>query len=120
MDPDKPDRSEGAITASGNAVLYRWSHGGKEHNGKMEFAGQPAALRASWVDTFHAAEGLTLHGFLQHGVMHLFGTYPAGNGVEWGWQIEVDTRDRESFGLRMFNVVPAEGPVPAVALLATR
>lgn len=120
MDPDKPDRSEGTITASAAAVQYSWSHDGKEHKGEIQFTGQPAALRAAWVDTFHAAEGQTLHGYAQDGVMHLFGTYPAGNGIEWGWQIEIDTRDREAFALKMFNVMPTVGPVPAVALLAAR
>lgn len=120
MDPEAPERSDGALTASGNGLEYTWSRGEKEHKGRMEFAGQPAAMRAAWVDTFHAAEEQSLHGFVQDGVMRLFGTYPAGNGTEWGWQIEIDTRDREAFALRMFNVVPGVGPVPAVSLQGTR
>lgn len=120
MDPDEPSRSEGTIMTTGNVVQYTWSYEDKKHEGKIEFAGQPGALRAAWVDTFHAAEGQGLHGFAVDGVMRLFGTYPAGDGVEWGWQIEIDTRDREAFALKMFNVVPTVGPVPAVALLAAR
>lgn len=121
FDPDKPDRSDGTLDVAAKTVRYTWARGDKNHKGVIELSGQPAALRCDWKDDFHAAEGLTLHGFQREGVVHLYGTYPAGEGQpDWGWQIELDARDREAFVLRMFNVVPSEGPMPAVVLHGTR
>lgn len=121
FDPDKPDRGEGTLDVAATTVRYTWTRGDTKHAGVIELAGQPEALRCDWTDDFHAAKGMTLHGFQREGVVHLFGTYPAGNGQpDWGWQIELDARDREAFVMRMFNVVPDHGPMPAVVLHGVR
>jgi hypothetical protein len=119
-DQAHPFRSEGAVEVSGDALRYRWSHEGTPHTGTLRLTGQPAALRADWTDPWHAADGMTLHGFQRDGLTRLFGTWPAGDGTNWGWQIELDLRDPEAFVLRMFVVPPGHGPVPAVVLDATR
>lgn len=80
FDPDKPDRSDGTLDVAAKTVRYTWARGDKNHKGVIELSGQPAALRCDWKDDFHAAEGLTLHGFQREGVVHLYGTYPAGEG----------------------------------------
>lgn len=120
MDPDKPFRSAGTVQGTGDEVRYTWTHEDRSQTGVIRLSGQPAALRADWTDTWHAKDGMTLHGFRREGVVQLFGTYPDGQGGSWGWQIEIDARDPESFVLRMFNVIPDLGPVPAVVLSATR
>jgi hypothetical protein len=121
FDPDTPDRGDGTLEVAATTVRYTWTRGEKTHQGELDLAGQPEALRGEWTDDFHAAKGMTLHGFQREGVVHLYGTYPAGQGQpDWGWQIELDARDREAFTLRMFNVVPGEGPMPAVVLHGTR
>lgn len=119
-DPAHPFRSEGTAELSGDALRYHWSHEGKPHTSVLRLSGQPAALRADWTDSWHAADGMTLHGFRREGVTRLYGTWPAGDGTSWGWQIELDLRDPEAFVLRMFVVPPGHGPVPAVVLDATR
>ncbi len=114
-DPARPFRSDGAIEVSARALRYRWWHEGVPHEGEIALRGQPAALEARWTDTWHAKEGFTLHGFVEDGVIRLFGIFDAG-GTAWGWRTEIDWRDPEACLLRMFLVVPDGGPVPAVAL----
>lgn len=121
FDPTTPDRSDGTVEVAAKTVRYTWSRGDKAHEGVIELAGQPAALRCDWTDTFHAGNGMTLNGYEREGVVYLYGTYPVGEGQpEWGWQIQLDARDREAFVMRMFNVVPGHGPMPAVVLYGTR
>ena len=119
MDPATPFRSDGAIEVAPRALGYSWSYEGKPQWGSIELKGQPAALRASWSDTFHATEPFTLHGFMDGGIVRLFTTYDAGEEC-WGWQIELDFRDPEACTMRMFNVMPGAGAVPAVVLHGTR
>ncbi len=118
-DPANPSRCEGTKTVAPRSIAYNWSYKGKEHVGTIELKGQPAALTAAWHDTFHAAERMTLHGFNEAHVLRLFTTYDAGDAT-WGWQIEVDCRDPEACVLRMFNVMPEMGVVPAVVLFGAR
>lgn len=123
MDPANPFRSDGTIAIEARAVRYAWSHEGHPHAGSIELRGQPSALKASWRDSFHAAEPFTLHGFMDGSsggsVLRLFTTYDAGDEC-WGWQIELDLRDPEACTMRMFNVMPGLGAVPAVVLNGTR
>ena len=120
-DPKQPSRSDGAIECSADGIEYTWSQGDKSHRGKIRLHGQPAALRMSFEDTFHSPSEMNLHGSLADGVVRTYGTYAAGpEQPEWGWIIELDWRDPEAFTLRMFNVVPKVGAVPAVVLAGKR
>lgn len=116
----EPLHSPGTAEVAAECVEYTWEYKGKPQTGKIALRGQTAALAAEWVDTFHSAQPTTMHGFVDHGRIVLYGAYPAGDGSDWGWQIELDFRDPECFVLRMFNVEPVNGPVPAVILHATR
>ncbi|MEM7205512.1 MAG: hypothetical protein AAF628_34970 [Planctomycetota bacterium] len=120
-DPTQPFRSDGSLQCTADRVAYTWSYEGKEHHGSLQFHGQPAALRAEFQDSWHSQEAMSLHGNQRDGVVRLYGTYAAGpQQPEWGWVIELDVRDPEAFTLRMFNVVPEIGPVPAVVLAGAR
>lgn len=116
----EPERSQGSMVASATKLAYAWSFRDKGQEGQIELFGLPGALRADWRDTWHAAKGMALHGLLEEGVIRLFGTYPAGDGPEWGWRIEIDCRDPEHLTLRMFNVAPDDGVSPAVDLRGAR
>ena len=119
-DPAAPERSEGTLEATASTVKYTWSFKGAAHHGEISLAGPAGALAATWTDTWHAEQGMLLHGLSQDGQILLYGTYPAGDGPDWGWRIEIDGRDPEHLGLRMFNVPPAGAAVPAVDLRGTR
>ena len=118
-DPAKPFRSAGTVELSGGSLRYTWSHRERSHTGELALKGPPAALAATWSDSFHATDPFTLHGYRDSGVVRLFTTYDAGE-TTWGWQIELDLRDPEACTMRMFNVIPEIGAVPAVVLHATR
>lgn len=121
MDPNEPLRSDGTIECTAEGIDYTWSYEGKEQSGTIRLHGQPAALRIAFQDTFHSPKPMALHGHRTEGVVRSYGTYGAGpDQPEWGWILELDCRDPEALVLRMFNVVPGVGPVPAVVLHGAR
>jgi hypothetical protein len=115
-----PERSDGTIDATATTLRYTWSFRGAPHHGELDLTGPAAALKCAWKDTFHAEKGMTLHGRFQDGELIAYCTYPAGDGPEWGWRIEISTRDPEHLVLRMFNVEPDSAPAPAVDLRGAR
>lgn len=115
MDPAKPFTSDGAIEIGERIVRYSWAHDGKPQTGELTLKGQPGALKATWTDTFHAQEPFTLHGHLDGDVLRLYTTYDAGEAT-WGWIIELDFRAPSACTMRMSNVMPGLGAVPAVLL----
>jgi hypothetical protein len=119
-DPSAPKRSDGSIDAAATTLRYRWSLEDKPHEGLIELSGPPGAVAAQWKDSFHASDGMQLHGLLHDGQLALYGTYPAGDGPDWGWRIELDTRDPEHLTLRMFNLFPSGEVYPAVDLRGER
>jgi hypothetical protein len=116
----EPERSDGTLDVAETTVSYTWVFQDEPQQGRIALFGPSGAVRAEWTDTFHAADGMTLHGQVDDGVLVLFGTYAAGDSPEWGWRIDLDTLDPEHLTLRMFNLLPAGPRMPAVALQAAR
>lgn len=119
-DPVLPERSDGSLEAEATALSYGWSFRGEPQQGRLELAGPLSSLRAAWTDSWHAKDGMVLHGAGDAQFVTLYGTYPAGDGPEWGWRIEIDARDPEHLTLRMFNVQPAGAAGLAVELRGAR
>jgi hypothetical protein len=115
-----PERSEGSLQVDFRSLHYEWQFRGEPQRGSMRFFGPAGSLRVEWVDTFHAKSGMQLHGHASEGVFTLYGTYPAGDDIEWGWRIALDTRDPEHLILRMFNLPPSEPMAIAVDLFGAR
>ena len=111
------------MAVADRTVRYTWSHEGKPQTGELTLKGQPGALQATWTDTFHAQDTFTLHGFLETSaesdLLRLFTTYDAGEAT-WGWIIELDFRAPSTCTMRMSNVMPGLGAVPAVLFEGTR
>lgn len=120
LDSSEPETSDGTVVASATTLNYTWLYGGKQKQGEIALFGPAGAVRAAWNDTFHATCGMALHGRFDGGVLSLYGTYAAGDGPEWGWRIEVDVRDPQHLGLRMFNVDPSDNMTMAVDLRGVR
>jgi hypothetical protein len=116
----EPERSDGRVEVSAATIDYTWSFRGQRQEGRIRLFGPEAALRAEWADSWHAKGGMALHGRFDQGALVLYGAYAAGDGPEWGWRIELDVRDPEHFGLRMFNVEPDQPGVLAVDLRGER
>jgi hypothetical protein len=121
MEPGtKPEPSDGQLELSATRISYEWAFRGKKKEGTIDLYGPALAVRAAWTDTFHAENGMAMNGYFDERVLHLFGTYPAGDGPEWGWRIELDLRDPEHAVMFMFNLEPTGAVVPAVHLFGTR
>jgi hypothetical protein len=116
----EPERSDGTIESAAATVRYTWSFRGAAQQGEMELAGPAGALRCKWKDTWHAADGMLLHGRLLDGAILLYGTFAAGDGPDYGWRIELDARDPEHFTIRMFNIEPGGAETIAVDLRGAR
>lgn len=119
-DPVVPERCDGTIEAAATVLTYGWSFRAEPQQGRLELAGPAAALRAIWSDSWHAKGGMTLHGCADGRSLRLYGTYPAGEGPDWGWRIELDAQDPEHLTLRMYNVPPDAAPALAVELRGAR
>lgn len=120
LDGPVSESSQGTAEVEPLQIQYTWTFREKAHTGVVKLSGPAASLRADWSDTFHYPDGAVMHGRFREGLLKVYGTYPAGDGPDWGWQIEVDLRDPETFVLQMFNVEPGSEPVIAVDLRGTR
>jgi hypothetical protein len=109
------------LVVARDRVALRWSHDGAPQTGELVLRGPAPACRGDLTDTFHAVNGLVLHGHVHGSAVWLYGTYPAGDGQpDWGWRIVLDWCDPDHFGLRMFNVLPDGTDVLAVDLRGPR
>jgi hypothetical protein len=113
--------SDGTLEVSADRLSIRWAHDGAPKQGALTLSGPPPSCRGDFTDSFHAADGLVLHGHVQGSTVRLFGTYPAGDGsLDWGWRIVVDWSDPDHLGLRMFNLLPDGTEALAVDLRGAR
>ena len=122
MMPGTPaHRSDGTLLVTADRVSIRWSYEGVAKEGELVLTGPAPSCRGAFTDTFHAADGLVLHGRVDGAQVLLYGTYPAGDGSpDWGWRIVLDFGDLEHFTLRMFNVLPDGVEALAVDLRGAR
>lgn len=114
-------RSEGTLEADATGLRISWAHDGKAQHGTLRLRGPAPSCRADLQDSFHAADGLVLHGCVRGTELYLYATYPAGDGSpDWGWRIELDWSDPEHLTLRMFNLLPDGTEALAVELRGAR
>lgn len=113
--------SDGALVVAADRVSVRWAHDGSPKKGEILLRGPGPSCRGDFTESFHAADGLVLHGNVQGSSVLLFTTYPAGPGLpDWGWRIVLDWCDPDHFSVRMFNVLPDGREALAVDLRAAR
>ena len=113
--------SEGTLLVAADRVAMAWAYEGAPKSGELVLRGPAPACRADFTDTFHAADGLVLHGHGDGRAVRLYCTYPAGEGLpDWGWRIVLDWYDPDSFTVRMFNVLPDGKEALAVELRGER
>jgi hypothetical protein len=112
-----------ALTAQGKfmTIRYSWSYEGEPQDGLVlvGFNQNQQVEKAVWIDSWHMNDQIMvcLGEHNQAGGIVLSGSYPAPPDPDWGWWIEVDPLDGETFKLVMHNVPPngkAELAVEAV------
>ena len=118
--PSTAKESATTLAVTAENIVLTWSFKDTSKLSTFKFAGPTASARVAWTDTFHAEDGMVLHGPFQDGLLTAYGTYPDGEGGFWGWTIELDFRDPAAIELRMFNIPPGQAPEIAVAVHAVR
>lgn len=92
------------------SIAYTWAYEGQPQDGIIICAlGQDSSQRSSvWLDSWHMANQIMqLRGSDDSEMkMALHGSYAAPPGPDWGWRIEIEPHDRNSWTLRMYNVSP--------------
>jgi hypothetical protein len=109
--------SDAAIDVSSEAVEYRWSYEGKPQTGSL-------ALRsggADFTDTFHSQTVMPCVATSgARALVDVTGSYPAGEGPEWGWRIMLALRPSGELVLQMTNIAPWGEECRAVRMICTR
>jgi hypothetical protein len=85
---------------------YRWSFEGEPQSGLLLAHATGVSAKAVWFDSWHNAESwMTLDGSITPSSVDLRGTYPAGDGPDWGWRIVLAAA--ETLTIDMYNITPA-------------
>lgn len=95
------------LTASYANVGYTWHLDGEAQQGTLIITSGAEATTAAWTDTWHADSTIFQFtgGTGDDGVLRLNGTYPAGDGPDWGWRIEFEATG-DGMQMRMVNIDP--------------
>lgn len=86
-----------------------WAHEGESHEGSMLIcgSGKGDTVSVAWADSWHQSASLmSLSGTgMKSDTLRVAGSYPAGEGPDWGWRIEIG-RSAADLELRMVNLTP--------------
>lgn len=61
---------------------------------------------AAWADRFHTGSSLMYFTGDDAEKIAFYGTYPAGEGPDWGWRTLFETPDADTVRMTMWNVMP--------------
>ncbi|MDF1504821.1 DUF1579 family protein [Roseisolibacter sp. H3M3-2] len=105
--------AEVTVVAGGRfvTIAYTWTHKDRPREGFL-LAGRETkteVAHASWVDSYHQREfPMTSRGTVTaDGGIDVLGSFPAGDGPDWGWRTEV-TPTADGFAIRMYVIPPGE------------
>jgi hypothetical protein len=99
------------------SLAYTWAYEGQPQDGLLLFHRQKTAppAKAVWVDSFHTGgQAMIFDESWPGGWISLLTTYPAPDGPDWGWRIDIGPAEAGSFTVRMFNITPDGKEYPAV------
>lgn len=96
---------------------YTWEQGGHPVDGLIVIGFDPSDgdVDAYWIDSWHMGDkSMLLKGqTLAAGGIAVKGSYPAPEGPDWGWRIEIEPGHNE-FRLLMYNIMPPDVEMLAV------
>ena len=88
-------------------LRYTWATEGEPEDGLLLLRELHGGVQAVWGDSWHTPDGFYLwNGEILDGVVVVRGSYTAPTGPDWGWRIEIDTRQTDGLHLSMFNITP--------------
>jgi len=64
-------------------------------------------FEVAWINNLHMGTGLLYStGKATPGGFSVLGSYPAGEGPDWGWRTELKVIDDDHFTLTAYNIIP--------------
>jgi hypothetical protein len=116
QDPHANIADDSAATAVLTSILngrflrfdYTWTYKGAPQEGSLLISGdKAAAVTAYWIDSWHMGDlAMTCRGSVEaDGVVSLRGSYAAPPGPDWGWRIDLTSKDGK-LRMVMFNIWP--------------
>jgi hypothetical protein len=120
---ESPTSATIGAVAGGKVVTvnYTWTHEGEAQDGLILLAVDAAeAIHMAWCDSFHMDDKIMdLAGRVDGEVIAATGSYSIPGSEPWGWRVELEQINPESFQLRMYNLLPASmGGIEALAVRA--
>jgi hypothetical protein len=89
-------------------LSYAWEAEGEPQDGMILFPPETGegAAKGVWLDSWHVKDELMVCAATgEGGTVTLSGSYPAPEGPDWGWRIEIGGPDG-SLVVRMTNITP--------------
>ena len=113
---DEPDQCVStawlALAAKGQffSLQYHWSYNGVLQEGLLLIGYEKAAdqVNGIWVDSWHMSDKFMVceGDGDQTEKISILGAYSAPPGPDWGWRINVEPVDQNTFHLLMYNITP--------------
>lgn len=111
--PEEKSKTHANFSPAANSsyllMTYDWQRGGKAYEGVFLFGGRDQAATVTWGDSFHMApELMHCQGGLQENGEKLIlnGSYPAGEGPDWGWRTEFSQQGTDGLLMEAYNITP--------------
>lgn len=101
------------LAARGKSLVlsYDWTASGEAQQGELGFSLSTdlAAAQGWWIDSWHNDDAvMQLTGRVtESNVVMLSGTFPAPDGPDWGWDIQISTTETE-MDIVMWVIPPGE------------
>jgi hypothetical protein len=114
--PGEPEESAGVLEVTGDQVRISWAFRGSAHQGLCVLEDTEDTVQLDWQDSWHAENGMQFTGEAFADAVDVFGSYPAGEGPDWGWRIVIDLGEPDRLLLRMYNITPEGEEALAVEL----
>jgi Protein of unknown function (DUF1579) len=131
LSPENPARkpeshAEVSTIAQGQFVQlrYTWADNGTPQEGRLIISrkNKDGIMKAVWLDSWHMKNSFMIceGSIMTNGIARVTGSYAAPSGPDWGWQIDIEPQERDTFQLVMYNISPEGDKMLAVEVRYTR
>lgn len=107
---ESPSTLHVAPVARGRFVelTYTWEYQGEPQEGLLLVGVDEEANEGAWVDSWHQSRAIMVCRSITGGAaaLTLLGSYPAGEGGDWGWRITLDLVEDDRLRIEMHNISP--------------
>ncbi len=113
-DPDRMSQTVAAVTLMAKGTMcvinYTWLFDGDLQEGQLtlSYLAEENTVEAMFLDTWHLSHKfMHMRGCItDNAATSVTGSYQVPDNPDWGWRIEIEAREANTWQLRMFNVSP--------------